>query len=389
MTRVLIVGGGALGTICALLAARRGFAVDIVERETELWSGASVANEGKVHLGPVFALAEPSTHDIMMRAALAFSDVIEEALDATVDWSAYVGDPFEYLVMPGSLASPEELRSVYRSINDRMGERRRYLGDFIDLVVDPTIGRDPSTGLPVFRTLERAVNPRSLGRLLVGALRADDLITVRAGVAVERLTPRDDGRVDVTMSGVGVETVDYVINCAWEQQQSLIPASSATSRLNYRLKTAVRLTSNRGARTVTLVQGPFGDVVRHDDHVYASWYPIARLSNEYGVGPSAAALSLQRSAASQLAQGEQQVAALRDIGVLSEDEHIEEVLSGFIVGHGALDIDSRSSLLHSRSEFGIHRVGSILSPVTFKLTTAPLAAREAVGVLSSLAGVRR
>lgn len=387
MGRVVVVGGGILGCLSALLVAREGFQVVLMERHSRLWTGASATNEGKVHLGPVFALAKQDTHDLLMRSALQFADIIDAAVEQQVDWQALTGDPFDYLVMPGSLLTPDELKTVYRRINGVVPAGARYLGVPIDRVVDPDFKVDAATGLPGFRTVERAVDPRSLGAIVVAAVLAHPSIEVRTGHSVVALRPTDSGGVEPQVAGVPAELFDFAINCAWEQQQSLTPDPEARATLNYRVKSAVRLAPFAGARTVTLVQGPFGDVVRHRDHVYASWYPVARLSNEHGHAPSTEAVRAVDEDGGRRDLGERQVDALRALGLLPDRVEVDEVVGGFILGHGALDIDSRQSLLHDRSQSGVLRQGRVLTPINFKLTGAPLAARGLASALRAMAGL--
>lgn len=67
MARIAVVGGGIVGCTTALLLADHGYSVDLFEREAELWSGASRAGEGKIHLGPIFALGGRATHEAQLR----------------------------------------------------------------------------------------------------------------------------------------------------------------------------------------------------------------------------------------------------------------------------------------------------------------------------------
>ena len=389
MSRVTVVGGGILGTISALLAAQQGHAVLLVERAPELWRGASRANEGKVHLGPVFALGHTATHDLMLRGALAFARVVERALEMRLDWEQLAGDAFDYLAMPDSLASPAELSAVYARINDRLAAAvahsgDRYLGRSLTRAVDPTVRTDPDTGLAAFRTEERAIDPRTLGERLTAAVLAHPGITVLTGVSVTALVHRADGSVDVGCRGSETFHADYVINCAWEDQQALAPEPVERNRLNYRVKAAVIVEPDFSARTVTMVQGPYGDVVRHPTYTYASWYPVGRLTNEHGHEPSDEARKDRDGIGVRLDLADRQVVALQNLGLLPASVRIREVVGGFILGHGPADIDSVSSDLHERSEFGVHRSGPVLSPVNFKLTTAPLAAWQTARVLAEL-----
>lgn len=75
--RVAVIGGGAVGTLAALLMAREGHVVELFERGDQLWLGASATNEGKIHLGSVSALRSIATHDAMRRGSLEFGRTVE------------------------------------------------------------------------------------------------------------------------------------------------------------------------------------------------------------------------------------------------------------------------------------------------------------------------
>jgi len=85
MVAVAVAGGGALGTMVALIAASRGWEVSVFEARSTLMSAASGANEGKVNLGHVFALGANSTHEVMLRGALTFAPILDEAVGCPID----------------------------------------------------------------------------------------------------------------------------------------------------------------------------------------------------------------------------------------------------------------------------------------------------------------
>ncbi|MEX0620076.1 MAG: FAD-dependent oxidoreductase, partial [Solirubrobacterales bacterium] len=75
---MLIIGGGLQGVTAALALAARGIRSRILESRSQLLRGASYRNEGKVHLGFVYALDESGvTARKMVEGALTFSDLIE------------------------------------------------------------------------------------------------------------------------------------------------------------------------------------------------------------------------------------------------------------------------------------------------------------------------
>jgi glycine/D-amino acid oxidase-like deaminating enzyme len=375
---VAVVGGGIVGTLTALLLAQRGHRVDLFERETELWAGASAVNEGKVHLGGVYALGGARTHEVMMRGAVEFAPCIEAAIGQRVDWDEVAGEEFDHLVMPDSLASVDDLRSAYAAINERaarvIASSDRYLGRRVDHVVDPHPHRDADTGLTAFSTRERAVDPLRLRAVVLEAIVVQSRIRILTSTPVTDITTDDDhARVSHTTGhqATSADRYDAAVNATWAWQNRF--AAQATPR-NFRVKTAVRLKLGIVKRSVTMVQGPYGDVVAHRDHGYASWYPTGRLITEHGIHPSARAEAALASIPQRTDLVRSQLDALAGIGLLPAGCDGESI-GGIIVGDGAPDIDNPSSLLHGRPDLGVTVHGRIVTPVTFKFTTGPLAAR--------------
>lgn len=381
--RVAVIGAGIVGTLSALVLARRGHRVDLYERDAELWSGASAVNEGKVHLGGVYALGGARTHEVMMRGAVEFAPCVEAAIGHPVDWDAVTGDPFDHLVMPDSLVSVDDLSQAYAAINQRaarvVGPSERYLGRRVDEVVDPRPHQDADTGLVAFSTQERAVDPLRLRALALDAIAGQPSILVRTGTPVTDITT-DDDQATVHLS-TSAEGYDAVVNATWAWQNRF--ATPARPR-NFRVKAAVRLKPGIARRTVTMVQGPYGDVVAHRDHGYASWYPTGRLITEEGIHPSAHAEAALDSISQRADLVRSQLDALAAIGVLPAGCDGESI-GGIIVGDGASDIDDPASLLHGRPDFGAEVSGRIVTPVTFKFTTGPLAARTAADTVEAWA----
>ena len=356
--------------------------MDVIERSDELWSGASATNEGKVHLGAVFALGTSATHDVMLRGALAFAPAVEDAVGRRVNWDDIAGDEFDHLVMPDSLIDADDLGHAYQAINDRLVDIASpgdtYLGHAIKSVADKTTSRDPDTGLPRFRTQERAVDPLRLRAIVLSAFAENP--RTHAVCSTEATTiSTTDRSATVEWDGTATE-YDAVINAAWAWQNRF---STMPTRRNFRVKAAVRLPAGAARRTVTIVQGPYGDVVAHRDYGYASWYPVGRLINEQGLLPSADAESAITDTFRRYDLVRGQLDALADLGLLATGLDGDPI-GGIIVGEGSPDIDDPASLLHQRSEFGCAVRGRVITPVSFKLTTAPLAARLASATVEGL-----
>lgn len=390
-TDVVVLGGGILGCLTALQCARRGLTVTLVEREPQLWSRASLHNEGKVHLGLVYALGSAETRRALLADALSFAPDLEAALGHGVDWAELQTPGFRYVVMPDSVLDADALAKRYRELDDayRDAGSPAYLGEQLEALVDLEPSIDEQSGLPFFTTAERAVEPIALRSLVRAQLDDEPSITLALGTTARRITQGPRGPI-VELDGHGngdgdghgdgdggsvSQSTRLVIDCRWEQQGVGVEGRAASPR-NVRVKAAVRARSAVAVPTSTLVAGPFGDLVQHRDHVYLSWYPDARLHHEFAAAPSdAAAASLSRVDDPMIIEA--QVNALRRYGWLQHDLEIIEGVGGFILGEGQHDIAHRESGLHDRHGSGLDRYGDVLVPRSFKFSSAPAAARRA------------
>ncbi len=371
--------GGILGCLTALQCARRGLDVVLVEREPVLWSRASLANEGKIHLGLVYAAGAAATRRSMLRDALGFAPGVEEALGESVDWPSITSPAFSYIVMPDSALAPAALAQVYREVDDDYASlgRPAYLGERLESVVDPHPATDEASGLPSFRTAERAVDPIALRALVVEAIERTPGVSMLTGTAAAAVDSSPACATTVVHGPLGTSILRsaVVVDCRWESQGAGI-AGLRTRARNLRVKAAVRARTHTPVITATLVAGPFGDVVQHRDYAYLSWYPAARVHREFSAEPSGAATEALRSVTSD-AVVRAQLSALGEHGWVPDDLEVIEGVGGFIVGDGQSDIDDPRSPLHDRAGSGVRRHDRILLPQSLKFTSAPSTASAA------------
>src|SRR5919199_4415476 len=105
--RVAVLGAGIMGSATALHLARLGIAVTLFDRAQAPFRGASRWNEGKIHLGFVYA-ADPTlrTARVLLPGGLDFKDQVERLTGRSI--TSAVTTPEEvYLVHRDSVTTPE------------------------------------------------------------------------------------------------------------------------------------------------------------------------------------------------------------------------------------------------------------------------------------------
>jgi 2-polyprenyl-6-methoxyphenol hydroxylase-like FAD-dependent oxidoreductase len=83
----IVLGAGFQGVCVALALQCQGHAVTLIDKAPDCMTRASLRNEGKIHLGFVYANdASFRTSGLMLRSSLAFAGLIEKWLKARLDW---------------------------------------------------------------------------------------------------------------------------------------------------------------------------------------------------------------------------------------------------------------------------------------------------------------
>ena len=124
---------------------------------------------------------------------------------------------------------------------------------------------------------------------------------------------------------------------------------------------------NRPLVPITMVQGPYGDIVpRRDGQVYISWYPECR--TYFGKLPPRSSLDDPEHAH---AVAERSLMALQTLLPDLREASIVSSAAGVIVARGATDIEDPQSTLHRRENFGVKSHDGWWTVDTGKLTNAP------------------
>ena len=404
--RNLVLGGGLLGCGIALELAAASRPVLLIEQDASLMNRASLRNEGKIHLGLIFAADRTGqTGRFQLQGAMSFQRIVSSWIGAAAFSRVGVSTPFTYLVACDSLLSPDALQRHYDdleraldAIRDAEGEDIDYLGGRLPFLArrtslaaaEPFVATSPITA--AFETTERAISPEQLADEIRQAVGRHPLIDVRCDARVVGLEPHDRGlAVDVEMTPTRDRhrfTATAVFNAAWDQRRLLDgfvgiqPEPGWLHRLKYRVIASVP-PGLEDAPSATMVLGRYGDVViRPDDTAYLSWYPEALRGWSHEVAPPADWTPACKGTQSAATTRPIAAAIIRGIAAWYPAFAGSEVLAvdaGAIVACGATDVDVADSGLHTRAATCFRRNGVYWSVDAGKLTTAPLVARQVVG----------
>jgi glycine/D-amino acid oxidase-like deaminating enzyme len=395
--RIAILGGGILGSCTALELARRGQPVTIIEGATRLLEGASRWNEGKIHLGFLYA-ADPSlsTATRMIPGGLAFPELVARHIGQSLE--AFTTDDDVFLVHRDSVvdadafaAYADRTAALVREAAAQHGAPR-YLGN----VCEPVRRLSPSelAGLTTlenvvagFRAPERSVSTVAVADLLCAAVAAEPRIELRTSTWIDAVRRRDSGRLDVITSALdadGLIGFDVVVNALWEGRLAIDATLDITPPAPWTHRFRAGVFGHAGETALSsavLCTGPFGDVKRYrDGRVYLSWYDSGLLAEGHDMEPPRRKAKLSRERGAQVMQGTIDALAKYFPAVVDLPHEADEleVRGGWVYAIGQGSLADRASTLHQRDKFEITIDRGYISVDTAKYSLAPwLAAKVA------------
>jgi glycine/D-amino acid oxidase-like deaminating enzyme len=392
--RVGVLGGGLQGCCTALALAERGVDVILFDRNPALLSRTAVANEGKIHLGYMYA-ADPSleTARTMLQGALAFAPFMRRHI-ADPDTVLATSMPAAYVVHRDSQHSLPEVQAYIAEVHAMIaaaerGRERAYFGQDLSRTPRPWSADEvggsfnPEAAVGVFETREVAINPVTLARALRVSIAVNPRIETRLEHVVLGADPDAKG-IDVRGEGPDGpfrERFDHAVNALWDGRLALDAALGLTPGRPWlhRLKYGVSFTLPKGLErppSATFVSGPFGEVVSYPDRLtYLTWYPTCIHGMSAEVTPPDWQTNPDEPLRSRILEGTLQamaevVPSLAAIDPASLTD--ARVKGGAIVAWGETDIYDPSSELHRRYEIGVSSHGRYHSIDPGKLTMAPL-----------------
>jgi len=406
---VAVLGAGLQGSCVALELARRGHEVVLLDQDAVPMNRAGLRNEGKIHLGLIYA-NDPTlaTARLQLEGALSFRTLLARWLGTALD-DLHLATPFVYLVARDSLLQPEALAEHYSRVEALYAEQRAERPDLDYLGTRPErlawrlapekMARyfREARFLAGFGTAELAVDTDQLARLVREAIarapgirflpgrRVEAVARTSGGFAVEGGGPEGPWRIEAAQ----------VVNATWESRLALDRGFGLeigegwVHRLKYRV--IARLPEAlAGAPSVTMVLGPYGDVVvRPDGTAYLSWYPLGLKGWSHDVRPPAAWDAPCRGEVDAAEAREFSAAVLQAIdawypGIGSSEPILVD--AGAIVAYGKTDVDDAASGLHDRTRIGVTSADGYHSVDPGKLTTAPLFAMAVADRVTEAAG---
>ena len=201
------------GACVALELASRQIQVDLYEQLPTCVAAASAQNEGKIHLGYLFALdTSMRSASAMARGALSFHPLMQRWTGAGID-RVPVSTPYVYAVHRDSMVEVDILQSFYLKVHELHGEMRRQMGSryFSAMLDEPPrrLGKgeseafDPALIKAAFLTNEIAVDAEALAEVVRLALTANDNIRINCSTRVLAVKEKDRGLVVESIGPAG------------------------------------------------------------------------------------------------------------------------------------------------------------------------------------------
>ena len=393
--RVAVLGAGLQGSCVAMELAARGVEVDLYDQNARCMTRASGQNEGKIHLGYVYANdSSRQTARAMISGAVRFAPLLRKHLGA--DFNALpVSTPFYYVVHRQSLLEPDSVEKHFaqsQALAAELGNGAApdYFGrDYHRLPARLTAAEsaelfDERKISAAYRTEEVSIDPQAMAELVQTRITSEPRIHCRWNTQIQAVTPSALG---VTVhSDAGDENYDHVVNTLWhgrlaiDQSAGILPDRPWLYRVKYYLRLHV---PGVEIPSTTIVLGAFGDVVNYGDgHFYLSWYPSGMLGSSSAIQPPDWSEPLSSELQSNLRTAivrelSQIVIGVRDLPPSAIES--AQVKGGVIFAWGETDINDRESELHQRHSIGPRSFGNYHSIDTGKLTMAPLFAEQLAG----------
>lgn len=392
--RVAVLGAGIMGSSVALFLARGGARVSLFDSAAAPFSGASRWNEGKIHLGYLYAGDRSlETARGVLPGGLTFKPLTEELLGCSIAPAVTAEDDI-YLVHRDSVATVDQTRAYFEAVTALarehpgagdylvdLGQSRALSPAELDEITDPRVVRAG------FRVPERSVSTGWIADRFLQALEAENGIEMRMGCRVGAVEPVG-GKWSIHGSDrphrgrLQQAGFDFVVNALWhgrievDRTVGLEPEPGWSHR--YRLSLFVRTGQTVQAPSAVLATGPFGDMKNYTGRdFYLSWYRAGLMAEGEEVAPPPIPPMDAAGRRATIAAVTEHLGNLLPAARRVMDEAVEvRVEGGWVFAKGKGSLADPAATVHRRDRFGIGQVGSYFSVDTGKYSAAPLLARQ-------------
>lgn len=387
-----VIGSGIQGCTIALQLLRRGYHIRLVERSPDIYQRASVNQEGKIHLGFIYALDQSGrTTSKMLADALMFAPVLETLIQKKINWDQIKSHKFQYLIARDSMVPPDFLNQHYALVengcqNLLKDKGLHYLGKRPETLYSWKKATSsifsPEKVEAIFTTEEYAIDPVQLRQLLVEEIRLHERITIYPSHRVVDIFRHESG-YNVTCR-FGSDTIqlksDIVINAAWDGKRQLdqLMGTGDDQAWSHRLKFGIifPVPSPENIPSFSVVQGSYGDYVHYPagKYSYFSWYSACMTEQRSDImiperWQSIVQGPIDQNSYQQLI--DESLIALKDLvpGIRVSGPY--QLRAGTILARGHRSITDPASELHQRADppFSINQ--GYFSVNTGKFTSAP------------------
>jgi hypothetical protein len=399
--RVAVLGAGIMGSATALLLARRGVPVALVDAARQPFSGASRWNEGKIHLGHLYA-ADPGlrTARRLLPGGLAFKRLVEELTGVSLDGAVTPHDD-TFVVHRDSVVDAHATGRYMEAVTELARSHPESGGYLVDLTGSRNVRLSPrelennydtASVVAGYRVPERSVDTRWVADRFAEAIAAEDLIEALMGTRVTGVRPAVQASTEapllVEVEGDTAGPFDFVVNVLWEGRLAIdstmgLPLPRTWSH-RHRLSAFVRTREPVAVPSTVVATGPFGDVKSYSPtSFYLSWYPAGLVAEGADVAPPAipALNEVDREHIfDEAIDGLGAIVpAVRRIREAADEVRIE---GGWVYAVGTGSLSDERSELHRRDRIGVRRAGGYISVDTGKYSIAPWLAEQVADAIA-------
>ena len=387
---VAVLGAGIMGSATALHLTRRGVPVTLFDQEPVPFAGASRWNEGKIHLGFLYA-ADPTlaTARAVLDGGLDFCDQVRRLTGVDPAGAVTPHDDL-YLVHRDSVVPCGAVRSYFDEVaalvrsHPRAGRYPASLSGARVVALSPAeLGSlaDRTSIVAGFRVPERSVDTNVVADAFVAAL-TEARVEFRPGTRVTAVRPADGDAWLVESDRGRHGPFSAVVNALWSGRPAVdraagFPADRAPHH-RYRVALFVRADPAPVVPSAVVAVGPFGDLKNYGGGTfYLSWYPAGLLASAEAVSPPPVPLLDDRERARIAAATFSHLGDL--IPVAREIERTAtrvRVAGGWVYARGTGTLHDPGAALHRRHRFGIRSRGTYHTVDTGKYSVAPTLAEE-------------